>query len=431
MASIEMKILKNKTVFKITVFLGYENGSAVRKSETYTPKEKSPQKIKKEVEKYAFELETRLKKEYEESKKGTKFSAFYKKWLDTYAKINMTSRTFENAERTINKYFMGKFGNMSLSEIKTLHIQEIIDSMSMNGMNHQTVKKYFNLFKQIMTYAQKMELIEKNPCNNCILPKNKDTSKEVVDYYTPEEMKKILNEVLYGKYKVFYSERKRTGKNGKEYTVAAYEVEKEIEFIWKTFFTVSAYTGLRPAEILALRWEDIDFENCDINIKHALSRSKKEGTYMKGPKTKAGNRSVRVPDYVMGMIRQLYEEQKEHIRNCSSSWKGKSREKEFGENLVFPRKNGLPMSVSTPTHKFGEILKMYNASVNENDRIPELKLYSFRHSYATSLISRGLNIEAVSAAMGHSDVAVTLNIYAKALQKDINEAPKYLQEIYS
>ena len=78
------------------------------------------------------------------------------------------------------------------------------------------------------------------------------------------------------------------------------------------------------------------------------------------------------------------------------------------------------MSLDTPTHKFKEILDMYNSTVPEDDQLPIIRFHDLRHTSATLLLSENVDIATISHRLGHSRPSITLDVYSHSLfTKDI------------
>jgi len=73
------------------------------------------------------------------------------------------------------------------------------------------------------------------------------------------------------------------------------------------------------------------------------------------------------------------------------------------DDLVFSDINGRPIDPSTLTHNFGRIVKRAGLSARFHD---------LRHSYASLMLAAGVHPKIVSEALGHSTVAITLDIYS-------------------
>ena len=102
----------------------------------------------------------------------------------------------------------------------------------------------------------------------------------------------------------------------------------------------------------------------------------------------------------------------------------------FDENTVFIQNKaiGQPLNLSSPGHKFHEIIDLYNATCKkEADKLPHIRLHDLRHTGATLLLGNNTDIETVSKRLGHAKASVTLDIYGHALPENDKTAAKTLE----
>ena len=111
---------------------------------------------------------------------------------------------------------------------------------------------------------------------------------------------------------------------------------------------------------------------------------------------------------------------------------GNRGNKDFSNNTVFIQLDtGLPLHLSTPGHKFAEIISLYNATCErEEDKLPKIRLHDLRHTGATLLLSQNTDIETVSRRLGHSKASVTLDIYGHALPENDRQASDTLEAMF-
>ena len=146
--------------------------------------------------------------------------------------------------------------------------------------------------------------------------------------------------------------------------------------MWKALFSILAYAGLRISEALALRWEDVS--ETSISIRRS--------------KTKAGVREVPLPKGVRAILR---------------AWQIKQAP---GIDLIFstPQK---------PLQSPREALRKLNAA-EDRAGIDRYTLHELRHTYASLLISRGVDLPTIAEQMGHTNAGITLTIYAHLYNKE-------------
>jgi integrase len=61
--------------------------------------------------------------------------------------------------------------------------------------------------------------------------------------------------------------------------------------------------------------------------------------------------------------------------------------------------------------------------------LPEVRLYDTRHSHATALLTKGVNLAWVSDRLGHSDVKMTRDVYAHVLPEAHKEMAEVMERI--
>ena len=149
--------------------------------------------------------------------------------------------------------------------------------------------------------------------------------------------------------------------------------------------SVACFAGLRQGEILALRWQDIDFEMGIIRV----VRSYNPYYGMMDLKTPS---SIRTVPMIPRLISTLKELRKESGTPAP-------------EELLFKSPEGNPINRDTLVSKdFEETLKRAG--------VKRVRFHDLRHTYASLCISAGMDPKALQHAMGHSSIATTMNIYA-------------------
>ena len=148
------------------------------------------------------------------------------------------------------------------------------------------------------------------------------------------------------------------------------------------------FTGMRRGEVAGLRWEDIDFDNKLIHVSRNVTYPKNTpviGT----PKSKKGKRIVPLDDRLV-------------------------------EYLLPKERDGFVLGGDTPLNKsalrsmwkrIGSIIDLHGAT-----------FHVFRHTYATMLNNAGVDIKTIQSIMGHSDAAITMNVYTHTSNENVLDA---------
>ena len=425
MASITQR--GDKYLIRVSVGRDTE-GKQFTESTTYTPTEKTPKKIEKEVENFAREFEERVRNgKYLEGEKIT-FCDFLERWREDYAIANLSTNVLEGYESAIKKRFIPAIGNIKLSKINALHLHSIYTDMRKEGKATSTIKRTHAIASSIFSHAFKWGIIQENICQRVELPKQEKAINEL-NCFTVEQADTFLH-ALTLTYTDTYKAHTRIDDTGTPYNVPEYTQEKNVPLQFQVFFNLALYGGFRRGELIALTLNDINYKKKSISISKAASKIKSD-TIVKAPKTRAGIREITLPSSCMALLKQWQAEQKKLPFKYGSAWEGYSG-KDILKNNIFIQELGKMMCLDTPSHKFREILERYNATVKDDSlKLPLIRLHDLRHTSATLLISQNVDIRTVANRLGHSKTSVTLDIYSHALKELDEKASDVLDGLFT
>lgn len=394
---------KNGT-FRIRISTGVDsNGKYQYYTETFTPNATTPKAAEKEALKHAQELENSIQNGTFYNLEKLTLQDFFEKWEKEYAASYLTQAKVEYYSATMRRVFLPKLGKVKISKINAMQLQDIVTELNNKGLTPQTVRTYFNSISSILTKAYKLGIIAENPVKRVTFEKMQTS--DDLHVFTVEQCKTFLsalNEEYISRNEV--SGRIRNNHHVKGYTQV---IRISIATIWRTYFTMALFTGLRRGEMLSLQWSDIDFNNMTVSVTKSTA-STKAGQVIKEPKTKAGRRVVSLPLPVITLLKQWQTEQAAVNQELGNDDTG----------FIFTQEDGTQMHLSSPTHKFREILDMYNASVPSSEQLPIITLHDLRHCTASLLISAGADVATVSRMLGHSKISMTLDRYTHAIRSD-------------
>ncbi|SEA68138.1 integrase [Desulfuromusa kysingii] len=146
-------------------------------------------------------------------------------------------------------------------------------------------------------------------------------------------------------------------------------------------------TGLRLGEILALRWEDINWEKGTIYINKTYKRGEQKPTKMKR------SRHVDLSYQLFSELKKLYEKRKDE---CSSV--------PIMAQIIFGYK-GHFRAQNTVRKAYKKLLK--------KAALPDKRIHDTRHTYATLLLSNNASIAYIKDQLGHKKIQTTLDYYGK------------------
>jgi integrase len=436
---------KRGSSWQITISCGLDaNGRQIRRTMTYKPKGRTEKQVHAEIQKAIFDFkEKAVNGDLYDGEKIT-FNEFVKTWDDEWCRKNVTPSNRECYLKDLKNHIMPEIGNMKISAVKTMHCQKIINSLDDSGLKIATVKKIFTAMRSVFKYAKRMKIIKSNPCDDVELPKTKIKKQDVIRSFNLDQSKRFLDG-LQDTYQKEYGKRIRKDSEGNTYEVKGYTVDFQIPYQFRLFFTLACYSGCRRGELLALTWNDIDFENHIIDVNKAIAESKETGVYVKEPKTSSGYRKITLPSICFEMLNKWHEMELQLCINLSNKWEGKTLS-QFEDQFLFIQENGEVMNPKTPSHKFEDVLALINGKIQKeaeqiqnpeekekklSELLPKITLHELRHTASTLLVAQGMDIATISKRLGHSKISTTLNIYTHALPEKDKEASDMLERIYS
>jgi integrase len=167
-------------------------------------------------------------------------------------------------------------------------------------------------------------------------------------------------------------------------------------------------TGMRRGEILALRWQDIDFDAGLLRVQRSLQETKAGVLTFKVPKSRRGLRPITLGGIAVEMLREQRDRQGRLRVQLGEAYEN--------NDLVCCREDGTIWPPSAFTSAYRDLLRRRGI---ENTRFHDL-----RHGHASQLIRDGISPKLVSERLGHSKVSFTLETYSHVLPGMQEEAAK-------
>lgn len=412
--------------YLITVSMGRDvYGKQILKYSSFTPdKGLTPRKRQKAVEAFAFDFEQRcLNGQLLEGEK-TALKDFITRWTAEKAQQELQPSTLERYKQLIDSFILPTLGHMKLSEIKPHTINSFLVSLTKDGSRHDgkpggyskgSITKISAVLSTILQTAVMWELIERNPCDAVRL--KAEPPAEKIKFFTPRQTVTFLN-YINKPYTICTKGHTRTDDTGKQYTVGDYISTKELPLQLKVLFTLAIYSGLRKGELLALTWEDVDFENNTVAVTKSAAVVGGQ-QIVKMPKTRNSYRIVSIPQSMTATLLKLKNEQTRYRLKVGAYWQG--------DNWIFTQDNGTMMSYYTPCHALHDTIRRYNEGNDGLDTLPEIPFHGLRHTKATLQIAAGTDIRTVSSILGHRETSTTMDIYSHSLQTAEQDAANRME----
>ena len=328
------------------------------------------------------------------SDSGNKYitvSAGIRVWLETYKKLYLKPTSYDRLETTINSNIVPYIGHMNTCELTASVIQErLINSLYLKGLSYSTIKKAYNALNGYLRQCEFDGSILKNPMIGVRLPSQNQFKKDEITTLTENERERFCSAAV----DRFKSSDGLITRNGYAYIMVL-------------------YTGLRLSEALSLKWADVDFCNKCIYINKNAVSIKDRGVnpasaykviVQNSTKTASGIREVPLCSKAFDALlahKGLY-----HAKN---------------NDYLFTSRNG---KLVTPRNFAKSLNGIYNRA-----GIDKSGAHILRHTFASMLFEKGVDIKIISKLLGHSRVEITYNEYVHLFKSQEVLAVDLLDEL--
>ncbi len=290
--------------------------------------------------------------------------------------------TYSLIKKYIGQY---KIGDLSALVVQTLFINKLKD----DGYSYSTIHKAFVLLNECMKYALENKKIAENPCTGVKKPSKTNFQTKTIRFLDEEEIE------------MFVKAATAVRPDGRPY------------YMYGLIACLDIYTGLRCGELAALQWKDIDFNNKYIVVNKTISTTyeyENDGTKRKRKvqcvettKTDIGNRIVNMNTKSIKILEKLKE-------RCGE---------DFNPEYFIVSNSLQCRSVDVISDAYTNIAEA--AGIKNH-----LGIHTLRHTFASLLIKKGVDIKIVSELLGHKDVAFTYNTYVHLINEQKAKAVELL-----
>lgn len=237
----------------------------------------------------------------------------------------------------------------------TYQLEKFVAEMSSNGLSAKSIRNTVAVLSAAYRHAIKIGQLKENPCENLTIPKGKP--REIRILYLDE-----IQDFLFA--------------------IADCDLNEKVAY------ELALFLGLRRSEILGLKESDVDIVSGMVSIHNTRHRVEKQD-YDDGTKTVRSERTLALPDILLVDIARLLEVHRQFPYEKT--------------DYLIQDGVGNPLG--------GQALSSRLVRLEKEKGLPHVTLQGLRHTYASLLHAKGVDMAQISAELGHSNLTTTSNIY--------------------
>ena len=342
------------------------------------------------------------------------FGEFAQIWLDEKVRPNAGERCVKKYIGALNKRILPSLGNIKLKDLTKQKLEKYFNTIKESKTNYEkrkenntvkpaTVHKWKSIIHACLEYAVECELIHKNPCDKIKITftntTDENTLKELVKnkrekigYYTLDEYKHVCD-LLETEFKKYYND-------------TSLDNEKRLREVGRRFLILlDLKTGMRRSELFGLAknddYYDLNYEDATFDVNKSRHYLAGKGRFTKYAKNETSIRKKSLPKSILSYLDLYYK----LLNNLH-----------YENMYIFDY-----LSIDGICSWFSDW--------QEKNKIKKIRFHDIRHTHATILLYKGVDVKTISERLGHADIQTTLDIYADVLKELDIQAANKLDEI--
>lgn len=347
-------------------------------------------RTKKEAELAESEVKQKLHKGFSVNAEQTLFVDYFEEWYEVYRKGKKSIDNDNDIRRAID--FAKE--NFPFTTIKELDRKTYQKALNKFGETHATatVKKHHTYMRMCIKEAIQEGIIFRDPTFNIAAIGKIQSKKESEKYLSENNSKLLIQELL-----------------------------KEIkpEYTSRYIILFQLATGVRFSEAIGLTWNCIDFDKFTIKINKTWDY--KYTKSFSNTKTYASMRTITIDKNTINLLKQI------KLAQSKAKLKGKLINKHELVFISFSKK--MPVT----NNAVNKTLKKFLVKIGLDDE-NIITSHGLRHTHASILLYRGINIKYISRRLGHKDIVTTLQTYSHVIdeleQKESRKVDDTINDLY-
>jgi integrase len=313
---------------------------------------------------------------------GVTVGQFLDRWLEECERMELSPTTIRNYKSQIEQTIRPRFGKLALIRLTPKHLDDLYGDMKDQGLSSKTIRNYHALISSALHQAVRWGWAKENVAVKAKPPR---VPQRRVQAPTVEDVRSVI------------------------------EAAEQRDSRLAPLLMLAALTGMRRAELCALRWTDVDLERRELDVSRSMIVVP-GGVAEKSTKSDRF-RMVALDDVGVSLLR--------HHRAKVDEWASGARVAVQPDGFVFSHTPDASKPFR-PDNVTGFFTRVRNSL-----GLREVSLHDLRHFTATQLIGAGVDVRTVAGRLGHSDPSVTLRVYSHALEDRDRAAAEIIGRVLS
>lgn len=296
---------------------------------------------------------------------------WFERWMKIYKEKSIRPNTKREYVHLYHKNISPYCGGKLLNKFVKSDIQNLIDIADDDNYGYERQSKIKIVLKDMFQRAVEDHLVVNNPVSGIKLRKDKEINARAL---TIEEQTTFF-----------------------EYSQNTF---------YDNLFNVAVNTGLRPGELFALQYDDINLEEGYIDVNKTLVYQKyltdtRKEFHVEAPKTKQSYR--RVP---INRICKIYLEKQMELKEIVSEKRPKEQ-----NDYLFVTKFNTPLNSQIYADAIRAVIRSINLTRAKDNQFLNFSGHVFRHTFATRCFEAGVEAKVVQKYLGHASLKMTMDLY--------------------
>lgn len=305
--------------------------------------------------------------------------AFLERWLSDVAAPKVRATTLLGYSRMARLHILPALGHLRIAHLDAQTLTRFYRTLERDGLSPKYVRLIHALLYGVLEKARVWEVVSKNAA---------------VDADPPAIARKEFRTLSLAEARHFLA----TARDESHYPV----------------YVLALTCGMRQGELLGLRWSDVDLDESWLSVAQQAQRIGKEWVFT-APKTKRGTRRLPLPNIAVDALRE------QRVRVASQRLRAVAWE---DHDLVFPNQVGRPLE------KQNLVFRSFKPLLARAG-LPDMRFHDLRHSTATIMLSMGEHPRVVQERLGHSTIAVTMDVYSHVMPTLQEESAARLDKVFA